>query len=435
MNECWKEKKQKIVLSGIIYIILILSIFGDILRISGSAITFFRLSLPVAFLILALYPYWTVRYLGIMIGIILISAVQYCLLYNVIHPELEPINNYFIRYMFFYACMVLVFFLVKLIQMNNQFNFEMSFAKFLIGIGVIILVITLINEGYPLFFKGIELDNPNNYSCYMAAVFPLVLVKLQVERKLRYFFLIFFLFIAILLCDAKAALFGCVVQLAIFCALLFQSQNAHKVLRWRCMIVLLGAFVLVGILIWNPQLHGYTMRGTILEPIIRIVQNDPYSVYTTSITYRTNTTLFAIWEVIRTCGIGLGAGNTGVLLKSEFPELNPEYHQALNASTLSLHNSWLEFALDVGLIVIIIYIVVFVYGIRLYFRKSDLTQIERSRVIYILSFPIWMLGPSGVYTLYYLLLTMAFLLFANKNKPIAQVDSYRAFDLRSGEFR
>lgn len=415
MQEYWKDRKNKNIVSFAIYIVLVLSIFSDILRVPGSTMTFFRLGLPFAIGILMLYPYWFSRFFLIILGLALLSVVQYILLFGISHVELDLSVNNFMRYMFFYSCMILVFFLVKLLQINNTDTFEKNFSTFLIGAGVILTGIIILYNILSKAISGLQLDNPNNYACCLSALFPFLLIKLYGKKKFQYLILTAVVFFVLIYSDAKAALFGCILQVGIFFALVFQSESEKKILHWRFLIIGIGIFVLFGILVLNPQIHGYSMRGTILEPILRVIHNDPYPIYTTSITFRTNTTIFAVWELIQTAGIGVGIGNTGILLKNTFTALNPEYQQAANASVLSLHNAWLEFALDIGIPAIIFYIVVLSYVFKLYFKKPNLTQIEKIRVIYTLTFPIWVLGPSGVYTLYFLLLTMAFLLFADKD--------------------
>lgn len=422
IQEQWKDRKAKRLISFLIYIILVLSVFSDVLRIPGSAVTFFRLSLPFAVLILAFYPYWFLKYWIIISGLFFLSLVQYILFFSVIHPELDLSVNNFIQYLFFYSCAILVFFLVKILQMNNEEVFERRFTSFIVGMGIVLGGILLLYDILSKGIGGMQLDNPNNYACCMTAFFPFLLIQVLGKKKSRYLFLIILILGILVYSDAKAALFGSVLQIGVFLALFFESANKQKVLRWRLSVVGIGIIFLVAILILNPHINGYTIRGTILEPVERLVQNNPYPIYTTSITFRTNTTIFAIWELIHTAGIGLGMGNTGVLLKHTFTALNPEYQQAINATFLSLHNSWLEIALDIGIPVLVFYIIVFIYIFKLYFGKPYLTQVEKIRIVYTLSFPIWVIGPSGIYTLYFLLLTIAFLVFANKDALIVEAD-------------
>jgi len=175
---------------------------------------------------------------------------------------------------------------------------------------------------------------------------------------------------------------------------------------------MIGVILLVNI---NPTLHGYNFRETFMQPFIRIITLDPYPIYTTSITFRTNTTIFAIQSIFDTHFMGVGVGNTGVMLKEAFPALNPEYKLALAAERLSLHNSWLEILLDVGVTAGILFIVIIKNGIKLLFVKDRLTRIEKICVLYIFSFPIWIIGASGIYTQYYIIMTIAFLIFARKD--------------------
>ena len=67
---------------------------------------------------------------------------------------------------------------------------------------------------------------------------------------------------------------------------------------------------------------------------------------------------------------------------------------------MSLHNSWLEFVLDFGIIAVILLMIPLIYAIRLYFGRQKMSLIEKISLIFIFSFPVWVLGPSGsLYTI------------------------------------
>ena len=164
----------------------------------------------------------------------------------------------------------------------------------------------------------------------------------------------------------------------------------------------------------NPAIHGYPLQGIISEPIERILTNNPYPTYTASTSFRTNTTIFGFNTLWDLKGMGIGAGNFGIILKKEFPNINPAYTQALNAPSMSLHNSWLEFVLDFGIIAVILLMIPLIYAIRLYFGRQKMSLIEKISLIFIFSFPVWVLGPSGVYTQYYLFVVITYLVICRK---------------------
>lgn len=401
----------------IIYVILVASAFSDIFRISGTSVTVFRLFIPLAVLILTLYPYWCVKFCELILGISILTIVQYIVFYKIIYSELQFVPTRIFTYFFLYFCIILVFCLVKIIQINSS-DFEKSFSKFIIIVGCGLMVVNLFYDFCPSFFGNLQADNQNNYGCYIAAVIPFLLVKLQMEKRGREFFCVVLGIVLLLINDSKAALFGVAIQFVLFLGIAFEAKTKRQLFYYRGGIIIIGIIGTIFLLIINPSLHGYTLRGLVFEPIQRIVTNTPYSYYTTSITYRTNTTIYAIWTFIITAGFGLGIGNTGIALKSAFPELNPEYIQALSAEGLSLHNSWLEALLDVGIIMLIIYFFIIKYVLKIYFKKRSLTQLEKIRVLYIASFPIWIISTSGMYTLYYLMIIMAFLLFADNKHEL-----------------
>ncbi len=407
------DKKNKKIIQIMIYAILVFAVFSDILRVPGSVLTCFRASIPVALMILALFPYWFRRFAIISTGFIVVSVIQYMIFYKVIHPELMPVENNFIKMIFWYECIIIVFFLVKILQIIQGEFFSKEFSQFLIYTGCILLVIRMSNSLLPGIYEGLELDNANNYGSYIAAIFPFLLFKGYEEKKRTSYLLVGLALVTLLICDSKAALLGCVMQVAIFLVVVMTESKKKNPLMWRCYITV-GLLIVVGlVLLINPKINGYTLQSIVMNPITRFITNNPYPVYDSSISFRTNTLIFSFWEVVRTGAIGIGVGNTGVLLKSAFPNINPEYTSAINSPTLSLHNAWLEIALDIGFLAIVFYLIVFGYAVKLFFRKINMTQIEKIRLLYILSFPAWVLGPSGIYTMYFLFITMAFLVFVD----------------------
>ena len=407
------NQKNKCINIGI-FIILTVAIYSDILRIEGSVITFFRILIPVSVVIILAYPYWAKRFFCIIISLILLSCFQYTVFYHTIKFDYRLMS----RFIFFYMCIIVVFFLVKILQENLKDEFETTFFKYILITGMGLLGINLLGNSCTSFFEGFELDNPNNYSGYMASLCPFLLVYYKSGKTRLILQRVALLIIAIALVminDSKVALLGICFEIVLLLILnlKFKKIALEKTIRLSFpIIIMIGVILLVNI---NPTLHGYNFRETFMQPFIRIITLDPYPIYTTSITFRTNTTIFAIQSIFDTHFMGVGVGNTGVMLKEAFPALNPEYKLALAAERLSLHNSWLEILLDVGVTAGILFIVIIKNGIKLLFVKDRLTRIEKICVLYIFSFPIWIIGASGIYTQYYIIMTIAFLIFARKD--------------------
>ena len=59
------------------------------------------------------------------------------------------------------------------------------------------------------------------------------------------------------------------------------------------------------------------------------------------------------------------------------------------------------------------FVIILLYGIRLYFIKKELTSLEKLRTMFIFSFPVWIISTSGFYTLYYVIIVIGYLFFLN----------------------
>lgn len=413
-NRAMSLNRREAIILPLICVILISAIFSDILRIPGTALTFFRISLPVAIVLVMLYPIRFKRLIFWTSGIVIFNTMCNFVFYGIYRKDLQFQVTDFLKYTFFYFLIFLVVCLVGIIKDITKNHFERFFSKFLCIIGGVLGIVSCLNLIIPKFFGTLPMDNRNNYACYLAAVLPLYLVKMQKEHKIKYVFAVIVSFIIVYLNDSKASLIGMIVEVALLVCI--SSKNTKKSFIQRRLLLPLGVIASgIGVLLCNPTIHGYSLQSFIFDPVMRILKNNPYPIYTVSTYYRTNTTLYAINEIGYMKGVGLGAGNLGFLLKDAFPNLNPEYTQALNASTLSLHNAWLEFCADFGIVGILLLLIPLFYAIKLYFGKKKLSIIEKAVVLFIFSFPLWSIGPSGVYTQYYLFCVIMYFIIADKS--------------------
>lgn len=410
-NNC---KKKQAVIQIIIYIIITIAAMSDILRIPGTSVTFFRISIPVAVFIILLFPKWAKRFIVVSGGFLLLNILYNLFFYKIYRTDLYFQFSEFLRYCILYISVFVVIFLVCIIKEISKEKFEIEFIHWIQIIGVVLIVVLLLFDLFPSFFGKLPIDNPNNYGCYIAAVCPFYLINV---RKGRILFLVLTgaCIVSLYINDCKISLFGMLFQIALL-IFIMSAKTKYLFCIQRVVIPLVAiAGVAIFILFLNPSMHGYSLQGIISEPISRILTNNPYPTYTASVSFRTNTTIFALNMLWSLKGLGLGAGNLGIVLKEAFPNINPAYTQALNATTMSLHNSWLEFMLDMGLVGIILLIVPIIYSIKLYFGKNILSYTEKLALIFIMSFPIWSIGPSGVYTQYYLFTIIMFLVICRKD--------------------
>ena len=406
-------RKENIILN-LIYIILVFAVMSDILRIPGTSLTFYRLSMPIAFFIVMLYPKWAKRLVMLSIAFCVVNFIFNLFCYQIYSVDITFSAGGVLKYCVLYFSIFLAIILVCILKEILKEDFELSFINWICAMGVILMVTLIAYDIAPYFFGELPLDNPNNYGCYIAAVFPFYLGRAYQNKRLFYFLLSLMCLILLYVNDSKVSLFGVLIQIAIFFCITGSETKKSFVFR-RLIVPALAIVVVIAVIFGvNPAIHGYPLQGIISEPIERILTNNPYPTYTASTSFRTNTTIFGFNTLWDLKGMGIGAGNFGIILKKEFPNINPAYTQALNAPSMSLHNSWLEFVLDFGIIAVILLMIPLIYAIRLYFGKQKMSLIEKISLIFIFSFPVWVLGPSGVYTQYYLFVVITYLVICRK---------------------
>ena len=403
--------------SNLIILILILSIFSDILRVPNTQITFFRICLPLVICVIARYPKKIVVTSGVIIAFIVMSIIQHYLFYNITYTEYDFSLFLLIKSILLYISIILIFSLISVYkkECDNRWS---NFVDILINCGKALLII----EALSLIFEKIigisfNIDNPNNYACYFMAIIPLFAFKFFKTKRVQYVLWSVLLISMVYITDSKVALIGCFVEIFLIVCIMPDYKKINKMIV-RIVTPLLVLFFVVLILVINPHIHEYALRDISLEPLLRIISSEPYSAYTSSISFRTNTTIYVIEVIAKTCIFGLGVGNCGVILKAQFPSLSSEYKYAFIDPTLSLHNSILEMISEIGVPIFVIIIAVFIYLIWLYCFKNELTDIEKIRIVFGLSFPIWIIGTSGMHTLYYIWIIIAFLFFTDKNSSL-----------------
>lgn len=393
--------------ANIILIILLLGTFSDILRIPNTSITFFRLSLPISCIIIVHHSKWIKRFI-IWTSIFLMLNIMYnfCL-FCIYRKDLSFHVKIFIMYVLLYISIFVVFALVGILKSKWGKNFELLFLKYLCQVGNILILVMFLKWFLLRFGKGFMLDNPNNYGCNVAAVFPFFLLCIQKEKKKRFILYVILGLVVIYLNDAKLALFGVMLQIAVWVCISSKKRREDRCI-YRYLVPFFVLLMITIVIIQNPAIHKYRLQDIISEPLRRIVTNTPYEEHTISSNFRTNIIIWGMEELRNLKGMGWGAGNSGYVSKVFFPNINPE------GISLSLHNAWLEFGLDMGLPGIILMVHSFFYAVKLYMGKLRLSFIEKAIVIFSLTCPIWIMGPSGIYTLYFLFSVMAYLVWSDK---------------------
>lgn len=408
---------KKYTMICIIYVILTCAVFSDILRIPGTSLTFFRLLLPISLFIITIYMKYAKILIKVVTLFVSMTIIQYILFYRVVEPTIRFEISEFISFVSLYIFIFIVLILVRLlIDLEGECSREkiLDFLIYVAFLSMIVTILDTLDMKYfdEAFFGCIEADNQNNYGCTLAAIFPFFLVELQDKKKFRDYIGIVLTVLILFINDSKAALFGVIISGVVFLCVARPANTMKKMFVYRYIILICALSGIVMLIIINPKINGYSLQDTIYQPIIRVLSNRPYPDSASSISFRTNSTAFAFNKLVSTCFFGIGAGNTGVLLRKYFP--TDTLAKGLETSTrISLHNSWLEIMLDIGIMAVVFFVIILLYGIRLYFIKKELTSLEKLRTMFIFSFPVWIISTSGFYTLYYVIIVIGYLFFLN----------------------
>lgn len=184
MEQVYTITRKKIIFLSILYCILTFSIFSDLLRFGNSVITFFRASLPVCIILIFLNSYLGKRFFVLVTLFLAVSILQYFLFYTFYRPGLNMLLGYTVKVLVLYVCIFIVFFMVKYIQLLDKERFERQMSKYIIIMGIILALFFMLFSFDKSFLGNIQLDNQNNYGCYICAVTSFLLIKCKHEKSI-----------------------------------------------------------------------------------------------------------------------------------------------------------------------------------------------------------------------------------------------------------
>lgn len=393
----------------LIYIIMLFAIFNDILRIPGTELSLFRFMLPVAVILIIMHPLIARKVIVFVAFLLALNLFQYFYFYNYIHPELRVDFSYCLFQAFFISCLIVICALIAILRLLDSGRFANNMLDFLILMGIIMCIITVAHHYLPQFFVDTNIDNINNYSCCVAGLIGLLLVKYRITRNPILWFLIGICIVAIYINDSKISLLGSLLMIGIFLCIFKDCKSNAEFLFFRVIIPMFIIVSIIAALIINPHIHEYQLQSITIAPLKRIFDNDPYPLYNSSVAYRTDSTIIAIHELMHSRLLGLGIGNIEYYLPNVMPGAFIHYKWSF-----SLHNTWLELLTDGGIVVLLSYAMIILYGIKLFFKRTYITDIEVFRILLIFTLPIWSIGPSGLLSLYYMIIVIGLAFLGRK---------------------
>ncbi len=399
-----------------LYFILLTGFLNPVLRPSvQSNLTLFRILLPVTFFLINKYSQIVFTKLcKWILGLGILGAVQYLITHYYLYYSLKFDIYYYLEYYFHYTCILIIVAIVKCLELaegeafyRKFFSFSKTYVKFICSF-VFFYTVIMGNE-----LRSFSLaDNINNVSCILI-VGTCFFVADSKENKYELIWSILCLSLT-LYNDSKAAFFGGILVIILYLSYILSYRIINDRINVRKLLIIFFGIVIVNMVYIFPMINGYSLESIVVNPLYRIVHNQPYKIVNTSTTYRTNATIAAFRILKKSYGFGVGMGNTARALRLLMMDAYGGVW-ALKANGFSLHNWWLELMCDFGWIMIILQLKIFIKEVIMFINRKRNSNYQLYSAFIILTFPIWSIGASGLTTEYFTIAAMVYACMISKN--------------------
>lgn len=399
------------VIVPIFYFTLFLSYMNTVFRLDEqSSISLFRVFLPfMIFLLIIKYR-----------EIVLKNYIYYLLffLYSLIQTYFyNNIYEYFFVFIIHAFILLNLFLITKYICSRIEFKFiKFQFYFFVI---IVVVAITQILFHFNLPNTNIPKDmsvsamfwTQNELSTALLSFVPFLLVYGRLFINIIFVPMVLFI---TYYNDSKMAFLSIILGVLIyFIFVVFQKKFSYVVKFLFTIIIFYIFFILFLIFDINAEIfifnsNTYSFFSLLMLPLEHILLLDPFP-GSGSIPDRTNAVIFSMQELMNTNFLGIGLGNSIFMLTK------PEYYLK---SASSLHNLPVQIILETGILGVIIYIFIFIYYLKLMFKKNKLLK----DLLFLILIPVYLLGSLsssvGIFSNYYFFVSlfMSLLVKNNNNK-------------------
>lgn len=380
----------------VILFILFFAVFNDVIRIPNTKLSFFRLSLPIVIVILYVNFKLIYKYVLLVMALLIISLLQNIVFIQVLKLESAIDFVWLAQYAFLYICIIIQFMLVHILRKKYGNCFKKLYTVGIPLIGILCVF------GYVLAVKDVVsyIDNRNNYACSLAVVFPWFLINAYKKNRV-YYFVCILIVLELIWGDSKVALMGVVMQLGILCCVFVVKKTRHGWKGIYFLIPIMAVIFLMGVM--SPvTINGYSIRGMFTSMVQRISSGELYDTNATSLQFRINAIIYLINALFEVGFLGIGIGNS-----TKF--LGYAMSGGLGGVPLSPHIAWLEFFLDGGVWVICLCMYIYGSAMKKFLHSKRCNEKTIYSFCVILSFPVWVISASGIYTTYSIFIVFAFL--------------------------
>lgn len=399
-----------------IYFILITAVFNAVLRTSpGSTLTVFRLLIPISFILV-----YTIskKAFGILVKgsvvFVLLACFQNLLTSEIFYPQVVTITySHLFGYCIHYISIFVVCALVYCLKVINEDDFFIKLINFSSRLVKFILLIYL-----PYILTGhapeefLVFGNINDLGCILTGGILVILFDGVTKTTFKPLYVILILLL-LLYNDSKLAMFGGFMEVALY-YILQLSKKTKSFKRIISMVLIVIVVVVVSSFFTSSiEINGYSVHNLVMMPFLQLRDGTYFLDSSQSYTFRTNNIIGIIEILKHSCGIGIGPGNTSLVLKYLIPDPDGSIWQ----DYVSSHIWWFEIMSDLGWLVIVPMVRCFIRQIKGYLSMSSTKELLFSQ-IFIIAFPIWCMSSSGLYTEFFSIMLISLCIILYRNRTI-----------------
>lgn len=394
--------------------LLFAACFNDILRIGNSKLTLFRVLAIFGFIRCLLVKKNTIKYFGILLLFTFLTFLQSIFFYSTYRIGVNFSFARYILYDYFYICIFIIVWTINLIRRYEKQRTIDMLHRFLLVISAFYFLNLMMLWIYPDIRNYILLNNQNDYGAMLAATLPIIICDYCNTKRKRYICFSFLIIVILIVMDCKLSILAVFLQLIIMFILFVRNRLNLKNTR---IFIILPFFLIVvlGIIILtksNITFHGYNIKDSVVEPVKHIIAGEMYNQNNTSVSYRVNVMIIGTQWMFKSKFLGIGIGNTGVLLRNLLGEQNLYDKWMLN-DAISPHNALIEVSLEFGIFAIVLIVLAILSVIKIV-KKEKLRNEEISYISFFVSSLLWLQGPSGIVTDYYIFIIFTYMILKNK---------------------
>lgn len=363
------------------FIMLFLAFLHAVLRSSPeSSFSVYRMLLPFSLLLISLKNYKQTTYYYVLFVFLifynLILTYVYCNQYT-----------HFVVMVLHYFSLFNIFLIVK--YLYGKYGFEQLYkffrAFFFLSIGVAILeYVTELRLPNTAIYEDGSVSafawNQNELGTALFSFFVLYLIYeknnfIKIATICVYFFLNF-------VNDAKVVLIASVLAIFLYLHQVWFSKKVKYVLNFTGIFLIFVLFMLPYDEIYvSFRDYEISLEVLLVNPIEHIVTLTPFPDLGISIETRANAVIYAIQEFIDSNFMGIGMGNTLVMLEK------PEYSME---AAKSIHNFPVQVLVENGFLILMFYIAVLVKFIKVMWKNTS-----KKDILAYVAIPSFFLGSMG----------------------------------------